>query len=84
MQESAPKPEAKPLPISRQLLDYYDEFAEFSDRCSFLCDAFAAMAVQSGSLDEYSVRGLAYSADWLKLRTRELKDKLRTIQRSSR
>jgi hypothetical protein len=84
MQESAPEPEAKPLPLSRQLLDYYDEFAEFSDRCAFLCDAFAAIAAQNDSLDEYSMRGLAYSADWLKYRARELKEKLRSIQRSSR
>lgn len=84
MAESAHETEAKPLPLARRLLDYYDEFAEFSDRCAFLCDAFAAMAAQGGGLDEGSIRGLAYSADWLKSRARELKEKLRAIQRSSR
>jgi hypothetical protein len=84
MAESAHEPEAASLQMSTQLLDYYDEFAEFSDRCAFLCDAFAAIAAHNESLDEHSVRGLAYSADWLKCRARELKEKLRTIQRSSR
>ncbi len=84
MRRSTRAPKAEARPVSKQLLDYYDEFTEFSDRCAFLCDAFAAVAAHNESLDEHSVRGLAYSADWLKLRARELKEKLRTIQRSSR
>lgn len=83
MQRATRVPKANERPLPKQLLDYYDEFAEFSDRCAFLCDAFAAIASHNTSLDDYSIRGLAYSADWLKYRARELKEKLRVIQRSS-
>lgn len=80
MFKSAQESDATAFSISSELLDYYDQFSEFSDQCAFLCDAYASIAANSETLDSHTARGLEHSTDWLKHRVGALKDSLKQIQ----
>lgn len=67
--------------VSLELLRYYDNFAVFNEECAFLCEAFASLAANSESMDEYSIRGLERHAYWLKGRVFELKANLKQIRK---
>lgn len=79
MFKSAQESENSVLSLSSELLDYYDQFAEFSDQCAFLCDAYASIAANSEVIDQQSARGLEHSTDWLKYRVGSLKEALKKI-----
>jgi len=66
--------------LSQEILTLYDDFSEFHDQCSFLCDAFASITAQDETLDSYSAQGLGRSACWMKLRVREFRKRLHEIQ----
>ena len=56
-----------------QLLTLQDELTEFSDQCSFLCDAFACIPAQEEVIDAETIRGVSYFAHWMKRRIRKMK-----------
>ena len=66
--------------LSQALLSYYDEFVDFNEDCAFLCDAFACLVDNHEILNQYSIRGLARNAHWLKQRTKEFKERLKKIR----
>lgn len=72
----------KPLQID--LLNLYDEFAEFDSYCAFFCDAVAALSRdKDGFLDETSAEGLRFFSEWLKERSAVLKGELESAWRAS-
>ena len=66
--------------LSQEILALYDDFTQFHDQCSFLCDATASLATRHEALDGYSVQGLGQSTQWLKLNVREFQKRLAEIQ----
>ena len=62
------------------LLNYYDEFSEFTEDCAFLCDAFACLADNQEILDPCTIHGLERHAYGLKQRTKEFREKLKKIR----
>ncbi len=69
--------------VAAELLHFYDEFVEFHDHCSFLCDAFVCLASEEDCLEASTVMGVSRYSQWLKRRARELKEELRQIQKRS-
>lgn len=63
-----------------QLLTLHDELTEFSDQCSFLCDAFACIPAQKEAIDAESIRGISYFAHWMKGRIRKMKTDLKAVR----
>jgi hypothetical protein len=72
--------EIKGTEVSLDLLRLYDDFADFSDDCAFLCDAFASLAAHHEYLDERSIQGLERHAYWLKQRVGEFKERLNRMR----
>ena len=70
--------------LSQEILALYDEFTQFHDQCSFLCDAFASLAAQIDAPDRFSAQGLGQYAEWMKLQIREYQNRLQKIQERSR
>ena len=62
------------------LINLYDEFTEFNDYCSFLCDAFACIISQEEVIDEDTIKGLSRCSSWMKQRVKEIKAELNEIQ----
>ena len=63
-----------------QLLTLHDELTEFSDQCSFLCDAFACIPAHEEVIDAESIRGISYFAHWMKGRIRKMKTDLIAVR----
>ena len=70
--------------VSKDILQLYDEFTEFYDRCSFLCDAFASIVANHEYVDENTIHGFSRYSNWLKQQIGDFKTKLKHIQESSR
>ena len=70
--------------LSQEILTLYDDFTQFHDQCSFLCDAFASLAVRNEALDGYSAQGLGQCAVWMKFRVREFQERLGKLHDKSR
>ena len=66
--------------MATNMLNTYDEFTEFNDYCSFLCDAFASIVSQEEIIDEDTIRGLRRCSSWMKHRAQEIKAELKEIQ----
>lgn len=82
-----PKPSPSPLdkcPWSHGLVDFYDDFVEFHDHCSFLCDAIASMVGQDDQFDACTVMGIKRACFWVKDRGQDLKKELQQLQASHR
>lgn len=69
--------------LARDLVRFYDEFAEFHDYCAFLCDAFASLAADEDGLDPSTALGVSRCSQCLKCRAQALKHDLRRIQELS-
>ena len=65
--------------LRQDILRLYDEFTEFNDRCSFLCDAFAGIVANHEYIDENTIHGFSRYSDWLKHQISEFKSKLKHI-----
>jgi hypothetical protein len=65
--------------VRQDILQLYDEFAEFNDRCSFLCDAFAGIVANPEYIDENTIHGFSRYSDWLKHKIVEFKARLKHI-----
>ena len=66
-------------PLNTDLLHFYDEFAEFHDYCSFMCEAFASLATEENFLDTGTAMGASRFCHWIKRRMQELKGDLKKI-----
>ena len=66
-------------PIETDLLNFYDDFVELHDNCSFLCDAFACLATEEDYLDSSTAMGISRYSHWIKLRAQKLKQDLKKI-----
>lgn len=69
--------------LSKDLLRLYDEFTEFQDRCSFLCDAFACILARHEYVDENTINGFSYYAHWLKQQVVGFKERLKHMHECS-
>ena len=65
--------------IETDLLNFYDDFVELHDNCSFLCDAFACLATEEDYLDSSTAMGISRYSHWIKLRVQKLKQDLKKI-----
>lgn len=67
------------LPLKTDLLHFYEEFVEFQDYCSFMCEAFASLAAEENYLDTSTAMGASRFCHWIKRRMHELKGDLKRI-----
>ena len=67
------------------LLTVYDDFVEFNDYCSFLCDAIPALFVEyaESEHDSHTVQGLKRYCSDLKERSEKLESRLNTLYQQS-
>ncbi len=65
------------------LLVFYDNFVEFHDHCSFLCDAFASLATEDDYLDNSTAMGVSRYSHWVKHRAHELRQDLQQIHKKA-
>jgi len=84
MSEIEDQPVTEELSLSIDILRLYDEFSEFNDRCSFLCDAFAGIVANHEEIDENTIHGCSLYSNWLKQQIGYYNTKLRRIQEKSR
>ena len=67
------------IPLKTDLLHFYDEFVEFQDYCSFMCEAFASLATEENYLDTSTAMGASRFCQWMKRRMQELRGDLKKI-----
>lgn len=67
-----------------KVLKLYDDFAQFSDQCAFLCDSFAAVPAHQETIAPATLGGLDFYSQWLKTRLIEIKTELRQIHEQLR
>ena len=67
------------MPLKTDLLHFYDEFVEFHDYCSFMCEAFSSLATEEDNLDTSTAMGASRFCHWIKRRMQELKEDLKKI-----
>jgi len=65
--------------LQRKIMTLYDEFSEFTDQCSFLCDAFVAVYANEQGVDDETFRGMSYYTYWMKRKVRKIKTELNDI-----
>jgi len=70
--------------LKLKVLRLYDEFAQFSDQCAFLCDSFAAIPAQQEFIELETIGGINFYSRWLKTRLLEIKNELRKIHEQLR
>lgn len=71
--------------VAIDLLDLYDEFAEFESYCAFFCDALACLGSNKDNwLDSTSAEGLDLFSHWLKHRAKVLKVKLDHVRQHAK
>ena len=63
-----------------ELVSFYDDFVEFHDNCSFLCDAIAAMVGEEEYFDRSTYLGIKRYCYRIKDKVQELKQDLASIQ----
>jgi len=73
------QPKLTKTSLETDLLHFYDDFVEFHDNFSFLCDAFACLATEEDYLDTSTAMGVSRFSHWIKNRTQELKRDLKKI-----
>ncbi|MEE8058276.1 MAG: hypothetical protein V3T17_10635, partial [Pseudomonadales bacterium] len=65
--------------LKTDLLLFYDNFVEFHDYCSFMCDAFASLALGEDGLDTSTATGACRFCHWIKHPIQQLKEDLKRI-----
>jgi hypothetical protein len=80
MTQSEQNTKNDPSLLTLKLVRYYDELTEFTEDCSFLCEAFSVLAINHDRLDQYTLGGFERNAQWLKQRAIDLKFKLKLIR----
>jgi hypothetical protein len=68
-----------------ELLTVYDDFVEFNDYCSFLCEAIPALFVEyaESEHDSHTVQGLKRHCSDLKEKAEKLESVLNTLYQQS-
>jgi len=69
--------------LEADLLHFYDNFVEFHDHCSFLCDAFSSLATEDDYMDNSTAMGASRYSHWVKHRAQELKQNLQQIHKKA-
>lgn len=71
--------------LNMNLAAFYDDFEEFNDYCSFLCDAISSLfcEYQDCEPDPHTILGAKRHCSWLKCRAEELKKELHDIYERS-
>lgn len=62
------------------MVGFYDDFVEFHDSCSFLCDAVACMIEEQEQFDYSTTLGIKRYCYWIKDRVQALKEELSQLQ----
>ncbi|WDE06399.1 hypothetical protein SG34_005615 [Thalassomonas viridans] len=78
-QDDLPDCEAKLKQIRSKSLELCDSFNKFSDECSFLCDAFAAVAREPDCITPETSEGIWYVNYRLKMQIRDYRDQIDEI-----
>lgn len=70
---------------THDLRTFYDDFEEFNDYCSFLCDAVSSLLSEykDNEPDLHTILGAKRHCSWLKVRAEELKHELGGIYEKS-
>ena len=84
MFESEQKTTTSNSSLSDDLLQFYNEFAEFNEYHAFFCDAFAGVVADDEVLDTTTLHGIYRCSRWMKLRMEEFKARLEAMERKSR
>lgn len=81
MSLESPEPDKTPLEVD--LLHFDDDFVEFCDYCSFMCDAFAYLATGEDYLSRNTAGGISRYSAWIKHRMEVLKEDVRKIHKKA-
>ncbi|WDE04639.1 hypothetical protein SG34_025460 [Thalassomonas viridans] len=73
--------EAKRAQLASESLSLCDDFNKFSDECSFLCDAFAAVAREPECITPETSEGIWYVCYKLKIRIRGYRDQIDEVHK---
>ena len=65
--------------LAGESLDLCDDFSQFSDECSFLCDAFAAVAREPECITPETTEGIWYVCYKLKMQIRSYRDRINKV-----
>ncbi|WDE08710.1 hypothetical protein SG34_032920 [Thalassomonas viridans] len=76
--------EAKRSQLASESLELCDDFNKFSDECSFLCDAFAAVARDPACITPETSEGIWYVCYKLKIQIRTYRDQIDGIHQGLR
>jgi len=68
------------LPVSVDLLCFYDEFVDFQSQCAFFCDAVTTMLTAQTEFDRATLEGICSFSGNLKGQIATLKEQLKQIQ----
>ncbi len=66
--------------LSGELVNFYDQFVEFHQDCSFLCEVFSRLAGVEDQLDPSTVAGISRFSYSVKDQAQLLKLELKRIQ----
>ncbi|MGL6159404.1 hypothetical protein [Microbulbifer sp.] len=77
MSQESSKPDKTPLEVD--LMHFDDDFVEFADYCSFMCDAFACLAMREDYLGGNTAGGIIRYSSRIKRRVEVLKEDLGKI-----
>lgn len=69
----------RPPPLAEELLQFSDDFAEYSEISAFLCHAFATALSDHESLNADVIHGARRCSNWLQFRSGELMDDIRHV-----
>lgn len=69
--------------LSVELMQFYNEFAEFNEYHAFFCDAFAGVVSVDELLDTSTTQGIHRCSRWMKHRMEEFKTRLEALLRKS-
>ncbi|WDD99284.1 hypothetical protein [Thalassomonas actiniarum] len=76
--------EAKRKQLTSKSLELSDDFSKFSDECSFLCDAFAAVAREPECITPQTSEGIWHVCYKLKIQVRKYRDQIDTLHNDLR
>ena len=74
---------SKETPLKTDILLFYDDFVEFQDYCSFMCEAFSSLASEDNFMDESTAMGASRFCHWMKRRMHQLKGDLKKIHKKA-
>ena len=69
--------------LTIELVNFYDEFAEFYYHCIFLCDAITSLAAEEDALAPDTSMGVRCYCSWLKSQAHGLKREFQKIREST-